>query len=37
MSYKGGSNPDNVKRDHDCDAYYCNRCGSSSEIEYHGD
>lgn len=23
--------------DHDCDDYYCNRCGSSSEIEYHGD
>lgn len=30
-------NPDNVKRDHDCDAYYCNRCGTSSGIEYCGD
>lgn len=29
-------NPDNVKRDHDCGDYYCNRCGSSSEIEYCG-
>lgn len=29
-------NPDNDKRDHDCGDYYCNRCGSSSEIEYHG-
>ncbi len=24
-------NPDNVKCDHDCNDYYCNRCGSSSE------
>lgn len=23
-------NPDNVKRDHDCDGHYCDRCGSSS-------
>lgn len=23
--------------DHDCGDYYCNRCGSSSEIEYCGD
>lgn len=30
-------NPDNAKRDHDCGDYYCNRCGSSSEIEYCGD
>ena len=29
--------PANSKRDHDCGDYYCNRCGSSSEIEYCGD
>lgn len=23
--------------DHNCGDYYCNRCGSSSEIEYCGD